>query len=57
MRMNMNLDVYIEENSKVRLLSDVIDEIYFTKDYTVQSEWTGSIPEKIMMKILIFGYI
>ena len=55
--MNMNLDVYIEENSKVRLLSDVIDEIYFTKDYTVQSEWTGSIPEKIMMKILIFGYI
>ena len=53
----MNLDVYIEENSKVRLLSDVIDEIYFTKDYTVQSERTGSIPENIMMKILIFGYI
>jgi len=56
-RMNMNFDVYIEENSQVRLLNDVIDEIYFTKDYTVQSKWTGNIPEDIMMKILIFGYI
>ena len=37
-RMNMNFDVYIEENSQVRLLNDVIDEIYFTKDYTAQSE-------------------
>jgi Transposase and inactivated derivatives len=55
--MNMNFDVYIEENSQVRLLNDVIDEIYFTKDYTVQSEWTGGIPEDIMMKILIFGYM
>ena len=34
----MNFDVYIEENSQVRLLNDVIDEIYFTKDYTVRSE-------------------
>ena len=55
--MNMNFDVYIEENSQVRLLNDVIDEIYFTKDYTVQSKWTGEIPEDIMMKILIFGYM
>ena len=53
--MNMNFDVYIEGNSQVRLLNDVIDEIYFTKDYTVQSEWTGEVPEDIMMKILIFG--
>ena len=28
----MNFDVYIEENSQVRLLNDVIDEIYFTKE-------------------------
>lgn len=55
--MNMNFDVYIEENSQVRLLNEVIDEIYFTKDYTVQSKWTGEIPEDIVMKILIFGYM
>lgn len=55
--MNMNFDVYIEENSQVRLLNDVINEIYFTADYTVRSEWTGEIPEDIMMKILIFGYM
>ena len=53
----MNYDVYIEENTQVRLLNDVINEIYFTKDYTVQSKWTGEIPEDIMMKILIFGYM
>lgn len=56
-RMNMNFDVYIEESSQVRLLNDVINEIYFTADYTVRSEWTGEIPEDIMMKILIFGYM
>ena len=55
--MNMNFDIYIEENSQVRLLNDVINEIYYTADYTVQSEWTGEIPEDIMMKILIFGYM
>ena len=56
-RMNMNFDVYIEENAPVRLLSEVIDKIYFTEEYTVQSEWMGDIPEDIMMKVLIFGYM
>ena len=55
--MNMNLDVYIEENSQVMVLNDVINDIYYTADYTVESEWTGDIPEDIMMKILIFGYM
>ena len=53
----MNVDFYIKENTQVRLLNDVINEIYFTKDYTVQSAWTDEIPEDIMMKILIFGYM
>lgn len=55
--MNMNFDVYIEENAPVRLLIEVIDKIYFTEEYTVQSEWMGDIPEDIMMKVLIFGYM
>ena len=54
-RFNMYLDVYIEENSQVKMLNDVINEIYYTADYTVQSKWMGDIPEDIMMKILIFG--
>lgn len=52
-RMNMNLDVYIEENTQVKMLNDVINEIYFTEEYTVNSDWNGKIPEDIMMKILV----
>ena len=55
--MNMNSDIYIEENSQVKMLKDVINEIYYTADHTVQSKWMGDIPEDIMMKILIFGYM
>ena len=40
----MNYDVYIEGNEPVRLLSDIINEIYFTEEYTVTSEWEGEIP-------------
>lgn len=53
----MNFDVYIEENTQVKKLNDVITEIYFTEEYTVKSEWNGKIPEDIMMKILIYGYM
>ena len=53
----MNFDYYIEEDAPVRLLNDVIDRIYFAEDYTVTSEWTGALPEDIMMKLLIFGYM
>lgn len=55
--MDMNFDIYIEENSQVKMQNDVINEIYYTADYTVQSKWMGNIPEDIMMKILIFGYM
>jgi len=48
----MNFDVYIEENTQVKMLNDVINEIYFTEEYTINSEWNGKIPEDIMMKIL-----
>lgn len=53
----MNFDVYIEENAAVRLLNEVINVVYFTEDYTVSSKWDGRIPEDIMMKILIYGYM
>ena len=39
------------------MLNDVINEIYFTEEYTVSSDWNGKIPEDIMMKILIYGYM
>ncbi|MBQ7070012.1 MAG: hypothetical protein IJM87_01860 [Ruminococcus sp.] len=41
----------------MKMLNDVINEIYYTADHTVQSKWMGDIPEDIMMKILIFGYM
>ncbi len=31
----MNSDIYIEENSQVKMLNDVINEIYYTADHTV----------------------
>ena len=49
--------VYIEENEPVRLLSDKINEIYFTEEYTVTSEWEGEIPEDVLMRVLIYGYM
>ena len=56
-RLNMNYDVYIEDHEQVRLLNDVVNEIYFSDKYCIQSKWNGSIPEDIMMKILIYGYM
>ena len=56
-RINMNYDVYIEGNEPVRLLSDIINEIYFTEEYTVTSEWEGEIPEDVLMRVLIYGYM
>ena len=53
----MNYEIYIEESSIVRVLCNVIDEIYFKEDYTMQSKWKGAVPEDIMMKILIYGYM
>ena len=53
----MNYDVYIEDHEQVRLLNDVVNEIYFSDKYCIQSKWNGSIPEDIMMKILIYGYM
>ena len=53
----MNYDVYIEGNEPVRLLSDIINEIYFTEEYTVTSEWEGEIPEDVLMRVLIYGYM
>ena len=56
-RLNMNYEVYIEESSLVRVLGTVIDEIYLKEDYTIVSRWNGAVPEDIMMKILIYGYM
>ena len=56
-RLNMNYDVYIEDHEQVRLLNDVVNEIYFSDKYCIQSKWNGNIPEDIMMKILIYGYM
>ena len=53
----MNYEVYIEENDSVRLLSEVIDKIYLTENFPDSDEWNGDIPEDIMMKILIYGYM
>ncbi|WP_207646289.1 transposase [Ruminococcus albus] len=53
----MNYEIYIEESSPVRVLSNVIDEIYQKEEYTTVSKWNGAIPEDIMMKILIYGYM
>jgi hypothetical protein len=53
-RLNMNYEIYIEESSLVRVLSNVIDDIYSKEDYTIQSEWNGDVPKDIMMKILIY---
>jgi transposase len=53
----MNYEIYIEESSPVRVLSNVIEEIYQKEEYTIVSMWNGAIPEDIMMKILIYGYI
>ena len=53
----MNYEIYIEESSPVRVLSDVIDEIYQKEEYTIVSKWNGAMPEDIMMKILIYGYM
>ncbi len=54
-RLNMNYEIYIEESSPVRVLSNVIDEIYQKEEYTIASKWNGAVPEDIMMKILIYG--
>ena len=56
-RLNMNYEIYIEESSPVRVLSNVIDEIYQKEEYTIVSKWNGAVPEDIMMKILIYGYM
>ena len=56
-RLNMNYEIYIEESSPVRVLSNVIDEIYHKEEYTIVSKWNGAVPEDIMMKILIYGYM
>lgn len=53
----MNYDVYIDEKDPVKLMSDIIDEIYLTEDFTAESEWNGDIPEDILMKVLIYGYM
>lgn len=55
----MNYEVYIEENDPVILLSDTINEIYQTTDFTkyTKEEYSGKIPEDIMMKVLIYGYM
>ena len=37
-RLNMNYEIYIEESSPVRVLSDVIDEIYQKEEYTIVAE-------------------
>jgi len=41
----MNYEIYIEENSPVRVLSNVIDEIYQKEKYTIVSKWNGAIPK------------
>ena len=33
--LNMNYEIYIEESSPVRVLSNVIDEIYQKEEYTI----------------------
>ena len=53
----MNYDMYIEDHEQVRLLNDVINNVYFSDKYCIQSKWNGNIPEDIMMKILIYGYM
>ena len=53
----MNYEIYIEESSAVRVLSNVIDEIYQKEEYTIVSKWNGAVPEDIMMNILIYGYM
>ncbi|SFW41296.1 hypothetical protein SAMN02910447_02424, partial [Ruminococcus sp. YE71] len=35
-RLNINYEIYIEESSPVRVLGNVIDEIYSKEDYTIQ---------------------
>ena len=45
----MNYEIYSEESSPVRVLSNVIDEIYQKEEYTIVSKWNGAIPEDIMM--------
>ena len=59
LRLNMNYEVYIEENDPVILLSDTINEMYQTTDFTkyTKEEYSGKIPEDIMMKVLIYGYM
>lgn len=53
----MNYEVYIEESEQVRFLSDIINKIYYTEEYTVTSEWEGEIPEDVLMRVLIYGYM
>ena len=53
----MNYDVYIDKKDSVVLMSDIIDEIYLTEEFTAESEWNGDIPEDILMKVLIYGYM
>ncbi|WP_294484037.1 transposase [uncultured Ruminococcus sp.] len=42
-------------NCQVRLNMNY--EIYQKEEYTIVSKWNGAIPEDIMMKILIYGYM
>ena len=55
----MNYEVYIEENDPVILLSDTINKIYQTTDFRkyTKEEYSGKIPEDIMMNVLIYGYM
>ena len=53
----MNYEFYIKENSPVMIINDVLDTVYFNEEYDVGCDWNGKIPEDIMMKLLIFGYM
>ena len=59
LRLNMNYEVYINKDDPVKLLSDIIEDIYQETDFTkyTKEEYNGKIPERIMMKILIYGYM
>ena len=41
----MNYEIYIEESSPVRVLSNVIDEIYQKEEYTIVSKLNSSAKE------------
>ena len=58
LRLNMNYEVYIEENDPVILLSDTINEMYQTTDFTkyTKEEIASGLSSIVIADNILYSY-